>query len=92
MYKKALGFTEGKTYYPPDNVSLIFLLKNWDKEHYRDRPLNQLEAEKLKLENEKLKKENEIQKYKLEELKQIFSGDNPILQKLNEYLEEFNET
>ena len=32
MFKKANGFYENDNYYPPDNVSLIFLLKNWAKE------------------------------------------------------------
>ena len=60
MFKKANGFYENDNYYPPDNVSLIFLLKNWAKETYRDRPLNKLETEKLKAETEKIKLDNKL--------------------------------
>lgn len=66
MFKKANGFYEGDRYIPPDTASLIFLLKNWAKEQYRDKPMNELEMEKLRLENEQLALRNEIIRRELE--------------------------
>lgn len=60
LIMKALGFTDPNgMYHPPDNASLIFLLKNRQRDYYRDRPRDTLEDEKLKLENEKLRLQNE---------------------------------
>ncbi len=65
MFKKANGFYEGKTYYPPDNVSLIFLLKNWGKDQYRDKHLTQEELRSIQLDNDlkalELKKQEAIE-------------------------------
>ncbi len=82
MFKKAIGFTEGDKYYPPDNVSLIFLLKNWGRNQYRDRPYNDLELEKIELENKQLAMKNEA-------LRRVIEGDNG-LDKLEELIQGIN--
>lgn len=60
LFQKAIGFTKEGRYYPPDTGSAIFLLKNWAKDYYRDKPLNSIELENLKLENKRLKLQNKL--------------------------------
>ena len=62
MFKKANGFYENGNYYPPDNVSMIFLLKNWAKNQYQDRPKTPEEIESIKLDNELKKLKIELYK------------------------------
>lgn len=37
LYKKACGYREGDTYYPPDTTAAIFWLKNRQREYWRDK-------------------------------------------------------
>lgn len=62
MFKKANGFYQDDHYYPPDNVSLIFLLKNWARNRYRDKNLSPEELKSIELDN--ALKELELQKQK----------------------------
>lgn len=79
MFKKATGFYEGDHYYPPDNVSMIFLLKNWAKDYYRDKPLNELELEGLI-------KDNKLKDLKIKLYEKELSSDNPELSKVDELI------
>lgn len=79
MFKKATGFYEGEHYYPPDNVSLIFLLKNWAKDYYRDKPYNKAELEGLI-------KDNKLKDLKIKLFEKELASDNPELSKVDELI------
>lgn len=76
LYKHATGFYEGKSYFPPDTVAGIYLTKNWDREHYRDKPRSHEEERRLKLENDKLELENAQLEMKNEMMRRVLESDN----------------
>lgn len=56
-----------KRVYPPDTGALIFLLKNWMKEDYQERPKLAIEREQLSLQNEHQRLQNELMKKMLQD-------------------------
>lgn len=67
MFDKALGYTDkANEYHAPETTAGIFILKNMRRECYQDKPLTELQTEKIKLEIEKIKLENEVKRRILE--------------------------
>lgn len=80
LYKKSQGYTDDEgVYHSPETTASIFLLKNWDRYHYKDRHPTKDEEESLKL-------DNKIKQFKIDELTQILTGDNPTIEKLELWL------
>lgn len=79
LFKKATGFIEGDHYYPPDTGSAIFLLKNWAKDYYRDKPYSPAELEGLK-------KDNRLKDLKIKLYEKELSEENPELSKVDELI------
>lgn len=85
MFEQAIGYTDKDgVYHAPNTTAGIFILKNLRRVVYQDKPKTPEELESIRL-------DNEIKRLKLDELKQLVGGDNPILTTLKEYLEAFDE-
>lgn len=84
MFKKATGFYEGDRYYPPDNVAIIFLLKNWAKDYYRDKPYIEEELQGLI-------KDNRLKDLKIKLFEKELDTDNPELAKVDELINKIDQ-
>lgn len=79
LFKKATGFTEGDHYYPPDTGSAIFLLKNWARDSYRDKPYSPEELEGLV-------RDNRLKELKIKLYEKELASENPEFSKLDELI------
>ena len=85
MFDKAVGYTDDMgDYHPPETTAGIFILKNQRRDQYQDKP-------KLPEEIESIRLDNKLKQYRLDELEMILTGENPTVEKIQEWIDAVKE-